>query len=82
MMNGRRGSLRSYGESNCKRFLPYQHLQRSRPSVRGGGTLQSQATIALGGNFPSTFSLGTFDLPGIERVVLFNALSLAKNEHG
>src|SRR4029078_13386048 len=54
-MIGRRGSLRSSGESNCKRFFPYLHLQPSIPRFTGGGTLHSQATIALGGNFPSTF---------------------------
>ena len=58
-MIGRRGSLRSSGDRNCKRFLT-SICSVPSPVLRQRYT-QSQATIALGGNFPSTFCVGASD---------------------
>ena len=66
-MIGQRGSLRFSGDRNCKRFLPYLHLQRSIPPVLLAAVHSSlRPPIALGGD---------------HLFVLFNALPLAKNEH-
>lgn len=65
-MIGQRGSLRFSGDRNCKRFLPYLHLQGSIPSVPAAVHSSLRPPIALGGD---------------HLFVLFNALPLAKNEH-
>ena len=65
-MIGRRGSLRSSGDRNCK-SVPYLHLQRSIPPVLLAAVHSSlRPPIALGGD---------------HLFVLFNALPLAKNEY-
>jgi hypothetical protein len=76
-MIGRRGSLRSSGDRNCKRFLPYLPLQRSILSV--AAAVHSSLMPPL--HYAPVYSLRTCDLPGMEYLVLFNALPIAKNEH-